>query len=302
MASTASHLKQTASVFALLLATTSGMASAAGKDFDISALLPETGKTCATLENLKNPATPAQSYLSRLFYEAGISLEIPKMPGKEFRVCVDPMLNRMGMNGYYNRAADTMMLNPSKEVGEAERRVTAAHEMRHRQQDLLGVDPYQGGVNVPGHERVIMMFATEADARVEGVVLADKMRSLGHPEYVAKLMRSEATQAQMAAYDQSLRKYPGDVDRAKRAVVYAFLKDAALTQSYALEMVRGLPEGLSFRANRKVDSLAGDENLRKLGGYMNDALINDLRKSFSQADFDRLSAKVNPAPGIKYQS
>ena len=276
---------------------------------------PESPSKTACLAPGAAAGTDAQRRLLRLLREAGstpsaeITMDFAARAG--MKTCFDEALDKDDVCGYFKagtfrRRTNELLLNPGSRLSEEDLVITALHEARHKNQDGARINPSAPG-NVREHERVILEWFTEADARMATIVFAhEKARLAGDGRYIQALRRSDGEAPMLIAFERALARNPADMPAAMRAAVLAFPEMRKLARSYANGVADWIDrEGRRFDPAKPADTILGDESLATLGsvppyGHYIDAKTRAaIRRSFTEADYRELTRARARSGGTK---
>ena len=179
------------------------------------------------------------------------------------------------------------------------------HELRHKfQLDTLGGDGWLTTPrNVPGRERVLINWLTEADARLAAVVYAWEMAQRGDRKYADDLRKNAWYRPLLTAFEASLAQKPGDMKAAMQAVILAFTQVPPLARNYANAAMDYIERaGARFNPREAAATVMDAVSLQRIGAaepygnYIDAGFIAEFSGKFTDADFDAL-VKVRALSG-----
>ncbi|GEM_PF-3430202 len=220
-------------------------------------------------------------------------------------ICMNEKLDKPDAYGFikigrFQSGLNRIELNPL--LGDRILPIILAHEGHHEGQP----DEFNRKGNFTGADRVILHWFNEADARLMSILFAYEIEKSGYSGHMDWLAKTKEDGPLVKVFKESLERDPDDMEAAMRAVIYAFHKNRPIRESYERFMVKWNEiYGPGFNPSKPRDELFTDETLYKqgdkgkLGNYMTPALVDYIRKSFTDEDYQKWESKLfKPKPPV----
>jgi len=243
-------------------------------------------RTCLDRSPQANPQMPGQKVLSSIYNDLRAVPVGRNLAEESVALCLDPSFGQMkGLRVFGDYGDNMVRLNARRTIPAVESRLTAIHEYRHHVHEKLNIFFHSNG-NIPVHERVIVLWMMEADARLASVMYAYEMQQIGQPQYVAHLKKRK--DSDYRAFAAHLSQKPGDVRGAMQAAFLSFIQTEYLTSAYASDVREWVENNkLECDPQKPVLTLLDDAHLMKMGemapygNYMTLDMIEAMKRGFT---------------------
>lgn len=251
-------------------------------------------------KHLRNPKTDGQKRLAALFEEAVSTPTgryiMTNVANDGVKIKFDISLNESNACGFYtvgqySFSKKLMSLNPAGRVTDERRTATMVHEGRHHRQNELGASEHEGG-NYPLHERVIMRWFKEADARMFSILFAWEQKQEGNAAYMDRLSKNNGYKPMITAFEEVLAEDSDNMRGAMRAAIRASYDMDKYERNYANAMISWIEnKGITPNTSEPNATMLGDDifwalgNAGRYGNYMSEELIAEIRSSFTAQDY-----------------